>query len=129
MPRWSGLGVGEAHLFRLATFAPNTVLTSARGSDPHREKAPAASPKRLALLHDEFREDLSYWIAENPRIALRLMKLMEECLRTPFTGTGKPEPLKHLSAWSRRLTDEDRLVYAVTDTEIHFVQARFHYHR
>jgi toxin YoeB len=54
---------------------------------------------------------------------------MREVLRDPFSGTGKPEPLKHKlsGAWSRRLTKEHRLVYAVTEETVIFLQARFHY--
>lgn len=54
---------------------------------------------------------------------------MKEVMRTPFTGTGKPEPLKALGAnvWSRRITQEHRLVYTVYDDRIDFLQARYHY--
>ena len=114
-------------LFRSAIFARSTVLASAEGKKDHRGKAPAASRKRLALLQDQFREDLEYWVSTDPRVAKRLLRLMEECVRTPFSGTGKPEPLKGLDAWSRRLTAADRVVYVVRDGEIEFIQARFHY--
>ncbi len=55
--------------------------------------------------------------------------MMEEALRTPFDGIGKPEPLKHLgpNIWSRRITGSDRLVYRVADDRIDFLQARYHY--
>lgn len=77
----------------------------------------------------ECHEDLRYWVAEQPRIALKVLDLMEEVMRTPFTGTGKPEPLKALGAdvWSRRITQEHRLVYKVYDDRIDFLQARYHY--
>ena len=52
---------------------------------------------------------------------------MSETLRDPFNGIGKPEPLKHLRAWSRRLTGEHRVVYVVHDDTIEFTQARYHY--
>lgn len=66
---------------------------------------------------------------EQPRVADRIWGLIEEILRTPFTGTGKPEPLRHLGAnlWSRRITQEHRLVYLVRDERIDFLQGRFHY--
>jgi len=63
------------------------------------------------------------------RTALRVFDLIEAILRNPFSGIGKPEPLKYLApgTWSRRLTQEHRLVYLVKDDRIDFLQARFHY--
>jgi toxin YoeB len=60
---------------------------------------------------------------------LRALDLVEAILRDPFRGIGKPEPLKHLGAgvWSRRLTQEHRLVYLVSDDRIDFLQTRYHY--
>ncbi len=57
------------------------------------------------------------------------MDLVEATLRDPFTGIGKPEPLKHVLSgdWSRRLTQEHRIVYIVRESQIDFLQARFHY--
>jgi toxin YoeB len=62
-------------------------------------------------------------------VALRALDLVEAILRDPFTGVGKPEPLKYLvpGAWSRRITQEHRLVYLVRDERIDFLQARYHY--
>lgn len=62
-------------------------------------------------------------------MALRILELVEGVLREPFAGAGKPEPLRHLLAgsWSRRITQEHRLVYRVSDTRIDFLQARYHY--
>jgi toxin YoeB len=59
----------------------------------------------------------------------RILRLITEVLRDPFAGIGKPEPLKHSlpGAWSRRITDEHRLVYLVTDKDIVILQARYHY--
>jgi toxin YoeB len=84
---------------------------------------------REAVFHPEFREDLRFWIETDRRIALRAFNLIEAILREPFTGIGKPEPLKYLlaGAWSRRLTQEHRIVYLVSDTKIDFLQARYHY--
>lgn len=61
--------------------------------------------------------------------ALRILQLVEDVLRDPFRGIGKPEPLKYelAGAWSRRITQEHRLVYRVNAQRIHFVQARYHY--
>ena len=74
-------------------------------------------------------EDLRYWVREQPRIAEKILHLMAEVIRDPFTGTGKPEPLKGLGThvWSRRITQEHRLVYKVSDDRIDFLQARYHY--
>jgi toxin YoeB len=64
-----------------------------------------------------------------PKTALRILRLISDGLRNPFTGTGKPEPLKALGAdvWSRRISQEHRLVYRVLDDRIDFLQARYHY--
>jgi toxin YoeB len=81
------------------------------------------------VFHPEFREDLRYWIDTDRRIALRALDLVEAIMREPFTGLGKPEPLKHLApgVWSRRLTQEHRIVYLVRDERVDFLQARYHY--
>ncbi len=87
-------------------------------------------PKRRAMVVDPYcLEDLRHWVREQPRIAEKIMALMEEVIRDPFTGVGKPEPLKGLGAnvWSRRITQEHRLVYKVSDDRIDFLQARYHY--
>ena len=62
-------------------------------------------------------------------MALRAFDLIEAIMRDPFNGIGKPEPLKYLTsgAWSRRLTQEHRIVYLVRDDRIDFLQARYHY--
>jgi toxin YoeB len=74
-------------------------------------------------------EDLQHWIDTDRKVALRLIDLMNECLRTPSVGRGKPEPLKGNWAgwWSRRLTAEARLIYRASDEFVEFAQARFHY--
>ncbi len=84
---------------------------------------------RDAVFHPEFREDLAYWIKTKPKTALRALDLVEVIIRDPFTGIGKPEPLKHLDSdvWSRRLTQEHRIVYLVSNDRIDFLQARYHY--
>jgi toxin YoeB len=85
--------------------------------------------RRQAIFHPEFREDLEFWVKNDRRIALRLLELVEAILREPFTGIGKPEPLKHVlaGAWSRRVTQEHRVVYFVADDRVDFLQARYHY--
>ena len=86
-------------------------------------------PARDAVFHPEFRQDLRYWVENDRRIALRAFDLIEAILRDPFTGIGKPEPLRHLAsgAWSRRLTQEHRIVYLVSEDPIDFLQACYHY--
>jgi toxin YoeB len=84
---------------------------------------------RDAVLHPDFREDLQWWVRTDRKIALRLLDLVEAILREPFDGIGKPEPIRHFGSnvWSRRLTQEHRLLYRVTEDRIDFLQARFHY--
>lgn len=84
---------------------------------------------RDAIFHPEFREDLEYWIKTERKTALRAFRIIEEVMRNPFQGIGKPEPLRYLApgTWSRRLTQEHRIVYFVKDEQIDFLQARYHY--
>ena len=84
---------------------------------------------RDAVFQEEFRDDLRYWVEADRRTALRILGLVEAIMRDPFDGLGKPEPLKYLGAgvWSRRITQEHRLVYVVGDERIDFLQARYHY--
>jgi toxin YoeB len=84
---------------------------------------------REAVFHPEFRQDLRYWVETDRKIALRALELIEAVLRDPFVGIGKPEPLKYVLAgcWSRRITQEHRLVYRVSVGRIDFLQARYHY--
>lgn len=70
------------------------------------------------------------WLSDNePKLTRKLRKLLDECLRTPFEGTGKPEPLKHEFSgfWSRRISDEHRLIYAVDPDAITVIACRSHY--
>lgn len=85
--------------------------------------------QRVAVFHREFLEDLRFWVDTNRKIALRALDLVDAVLRDPFEGIGKPEPLRHLykGAWSRRLTEEHRLVYLVRNDRVDFLQARYHY--
>jgi toxin YoeB len=88
-----------------------------------------APVKRDAVFHPEFREDLRHWVETDRKVALRVLAIVEDILRDPFKGIGKPEPLKYLAAgvWSRRLTQEHRVVYLVSKDRIDFLQARYHY--
>lgn len=81
------------------------------------------------MVHHDFRRDLTFWIESDPRIARKVMRVMEEVIRNPFGGTGKPELLQHdlRGRWSRRLTDEHRIIYEVTRNAILFMLARYHY--
>jgi toxin YoeB len=87
------------------------------------------SATRSAVFHPEFREDLAYWVRTDRTTALRVLQVLEAVLRDPFEGIGKPEPLKFYmrGCWSRRVTQEHRVVYLVRDTRVDFLQARYPY--
>lgn len=89
----------------------------------------AARKKRSAVIQDECREDIRFWVDSNRKIALRVLDLMDAVMRGPYEGIGKPEHLEHVggNVWSRRITEADRLVYEVFDDRIEFLQARYHY--
>jgi toxin YoeB len=74
-------------------------------------------------------EDLKWWIEQDRKVALRIIRLVENIQESPFEGLGKPEPLKHeLSGlWSRRIDREHRLVYEVRQDKIRILACRFHY--
>ena len=86
-------------------------------------------PKRVAVFQPEFLQDLRFWVETERGAAIRVLDLVDAVMRDPFEGPGKPEPLKYVLAgcWSRRVTQEHRLVYRVTDKAIDFLQARYHY--
>ncbi len=84
----------------------------------------------MKLIFDERAwEDYLYWQSQDPALLQRLNDLIKECLRTPFSGRGKPEPLRgSLSGfWSRRITREHRLVYRVEGERLLIAQCRYHY--
>ena len=85
--------------------------------------------ERHAVFQREFLDDLRYWVKTDRSIALRNLDLVDATLRDPFAGLGKPEPLRYLLAgcWSRRVTQEHRLVYRISAERIDFLQARYHY--
>lgn len=74
-------------------------------------------------------EDYRYWQVTDRAVMKRINRLIDDMMRDPTTGIGKPEPLKYgvSGAWSRRITDEHRLVYRVQGTELMILQARYHY--
>jgi len=94
-----------------------------------RKKGRGKGEQRDAVFHPEFIEDLRCWVQTDRKMALRVLRIVEDILRDPFVGMGKPEPLKYLAegAWSRRLTREHRIVYLASETRIDFLQARYHY--
>ena len=85
--------------------------------------------RRDAVFQPEFIQDLRYWVKTDRQIAIRVFSLIEAIMRDPFKGIGKPESLKFLASgiWSRRLTQEHRVVYLVSNDRIDFLQARYHY--
>ena len=84
---------------------------------------------RKIIFNRAFREDLKWWFRKDKSKAEKILDLIESVTEDPFTGLGKPEPLKHIGSgiWSRRITQEHRLVYRVTNRFIEFLQARYHY--
>lgn len=84
---------------------------------------------RAAVFQPEFLEDLRHWVETDRRVALRVLDIVDAVLRVPFAGVGKPEPLRYLAsgAWSRRLTQEHRIVYLVSADRVDFLQTRYHY--
>lgn len=88
-----------------------------------------SSQEHLLVFDRDFLEDLAFWVSTNRKVALKVLELVEAIRRDPFEGVGKPEPLRHLGegVWSRRITQEHRLVYKVADDRLLFAQARYHY--
>jgi toxin YoeB len=78
---------------------------------------------------DESWEDYLYWQVNNKNNLMRFNELIKEIKRSPFSGIGKPEPLKHKykGCWSRRIDSEHRLIYQIKDDEIIILKCRFHY--
>ena len=78
---------------------------------------------------DEAWEDYLYWQKQERKMVERINRLIKEVQRDPFAGVGKPEALKHALSgfWSRRVTDEHRMVYRVTEDALEIAQLRFHY--
>jgi toxin YoeB len=74
-------------------------------------------------------DDYVYWVNTDQAVTRRLSRLLEETLLAPFEGLGKPEKLRHqlVGCWSRRLTEEHRLVYRVTADAVGVLMARYHY--
>lgn len=85
------------------------------------------------VFSDQAWEDYQYWVNINDKVRDRINELIKQCKRTPFKGTGKPEPLKGdlTGWWSRRISQEDRMVYRVSGAgggqSLEIAQLRFHY--
>ncbi len=84
--------------------------------------------RKVAFLARGF-DEFNQWAIQDKKIYSKIVSLIKDIHRDPYSGLGKPEALKHeLSGlWSRRITDEHRLVYSVTDTEIVIISCKFHY--
>lgn len=81
------------------------------------------------IFSDEAWQDYLYWQRTDKKLLERINTLIREIMRSPHSGIGKPEPLKHkLSGyWSRRINDEHRIVYRMKDSDVWIVQLRYHY--
>jgi toxin YoeB len=91
----------------------------------------AAPPpaQRIPIFDEAFREDLAWWFKVDGAKANKILDLVSDVMRNPFTGLGKPEPIKYLESdtWSRRIDLEHRLVYRVKHDRIDFLACRYHY--
>ena len=89
----------------------------------------SGAKSRDSVFEPEFRDDMRFWAETNRKTVIRIFELIEAVMRDPFTGIGKPEPMRHIgpNIWSRRITKEHRMLYRVSDQRINFLQARFHY--
>ncbi|MCY7336560.1 MAG: Txe/YoeB family addiction module toxin [Chamaesiphon sp.] len=85
--------------------------------------------QRRIIFDEAFREDLHWWYRQDIQKANKILDLIESVCIDPFSGIGKPEPLKFMEAntWSRRIDLEHRLIYRVQNESIQFLQARYHY--
>ena len=83
----------------------------------------------ILIFVDESWEDYLYWQKTDRKILDRINNLVKDISRNPYSGLGKPEPLKYKyqGYWSRRITDEHRLIYKVVNDEIHVAKCLFHY--
>jgi toxin YoeB len=81
------------------------------------------------IFHTNGWEDYLYWQKNDKKILKKINSLIKEIIRTPYEGTGKPEPLKFdlTGFWSRRIDQEHRLVYRVYGEELHILACRYHY--
>ncbi len=84
---------------------------------------------RIVVFDSQFRDDLRWWAKKDRKICDRVLDLVEATIADPMKGIGKPEKLKYLpgSRWSRRITQEHRLVYQISNDKLIFLQCRYHY--
>jgi len=104
-------------------------LTPKRKNEPDKAKKNHAYGY-LPVFSPDFKADLAWWYRNEPKKGDKILDLVADILDgEPFTGLGKPEPLKYIEAdtWSRRIDLEHRLVYKVTGNKVYFLQARYHY--
>lgn len=89
---------------------------------------PDAPPFEL-FYASQAQDDLDYWRRTDRQVSRRIDRLLDDMVQHPFTGIGKPEPLRHqfTGYWSRRITGEHRIVYKVVGNTIYIAQCRFHY--
>ncbi len=99
-----------------------------------KKKSHTVQPRAAPVVGEPYyttqaKEDLAWWRKHNPRMLARIESLIADIRRNPFMGRGKPEPLKHelQGYWSRRISDEHRLVYRVEAGTLYIAQARYHY--
>lgn len=85
--------------------------------------------KRDVIFKGSSFTDFNMWQVKDAKIYRKIAELIEEVRRNPFAGKGKPEPLKHSFSgyWSRRITDEHRLVYSVNENEVQIISCKYHY--
>jgi len=81
------------------------------------------------LFTDESWEDYLYWESADKKMVKRINELIKDIKRNPYTGIGKPEPLKFQlqGCWSRRMDQEHRLVYEIFKNELRIISCRYHY--
>ena len=119
-----------AYLFRSPANARRLLdaYERAREDGPRNTISSGRTEVRLAW-DPSAREDYTYWQAADRRVLKRVNALIDACLRDPFGGIGKPEQLRYGApgAWSRRITEEHRLVYLVDGDDLVILQARYHY--
>ena len=86
-------------------------------------------PKRLINIQPKAWDDMQFWLQNDRKILNRIFNLVNAITDDPFTGIGKPEPLKHIykGYWSRRINDEHRIIYKVTDIEFVIISCKGHY--
>lgn len=88
-----------------------------------------ATPLTFVFFTNQAIADLKFWASENPKRLIKIQELIDDAMVSPTEGLGRPKPLRYSleGAWSRRITQEHRLVYTFTNTTFNVLQARYHY--